>query len=47
MGDTVHEELFRKVIAREVSEGGGLLNSTALLAGAVVRKQPRGVEEVE
>lgn len=38
----IHEEVLKKVIAREVSEGGGLLESSELLAGAVVREATEG-----
>lgn len=38
----IHEKVLRKVIAREVREGGGLLKSTELLAGALVRDATKG-----
>lgn len=37
-----YEEVLRKVIAREASEGGELLQSAELLAGAVVREATKG-----
>lgn len=38
----IYEKVLRKVIAREASEGGGLLKSTELLAGAVVGEATKG-----
>lgn len=38
----LHEEGLRKVIAKEVMEGGGLLKSTEFLARAVVREAIKG-----